>query len=91
VAPALDYRLGLVLAGSVFVMVVSCILVLGLVSGTVAGFSPLSLALPAAILAGRLRWSWRYSVCMPFMFPVFHYALLNSTFITSRQGGIRWR
>ena len=28
---------------------------------------------------------------MPFMFPVFLYALLNSTFVTIRQGGIRWR
>jgi hypothetical protein len=25
------------------------------------------------------------------MFPVFWYALLNSTFVTLRQGGIRWR
>jgi hypothetical protein len=25
------------------------------------------------------------------MFPVFLYALLNSTFVTLRQGGIRWR
>jgi len=28
---------------------------------------------------------------MPFMFPVFLYALLNSTFVTLHQGGIRWR
>ena len=26
-----------------------------------------------------------------FMFPVFWYALLNSAFVTLRQGGIRWR
>ena len=25
------------------------------------------------------------------MFPVFLYALLNSTFVALRQGGIRWR
>jgi hypothetical protein len=25
------------------------------------------------------------------MFPVFLYALLNSTFVTLHQGGIRWR
>ena len=25
------------------------------------------------------------------MFPVFLYALSNSTFVTLRQGGIRWR
>ena len=56
-----------------------------------AGFSPLSLILPAGILARRLGWSWPCAVCMPFMFPVFLYALLNSTFVTLRQGGIRWR
>jgi hypothetical protein len=25
------------------------------------------------------------------MFPLFLYAVLNSTFVTLRQGGIRWR
>jgi hypothetical protein len=92
---AVDYRTGLVLAGSVFVILVSTILVLGLISGTVAGLtaalSPLSLILPAAILARRLSWSWRGAVCVPFMFPLFLYALLNSAFVTLRQGGIRWR
>ena len=92
---ALDYRTGLVLAGGVFVILVSTILVLGLISGTAAGLvavlSPLSLILPAAILARRLGWSWPGAVCMPFMFPVFLYALLNSTFVTLRRGGIRWR
>lgn len=92
---ALDYRTGLVIAGSVFVILVSAILVLGLISGTpagvVAGLSPLSLILPATILARRLRWSWPCAVLVPFMFPVFLYALLNSTFKTLRQGGIRWR
>jgi len=92
---ALDYRLGLVLAGSVFVILVSTILILGLLSGTVAGLaaalSPLSLILPAGILARRLGWSWPSAVYVPFMFPLFLYAVLNSTFVTLRQGGIRWR
>jgi glycosyltransferase involved in cell wall biosynthesis len=92
---ALDYRLWLALAGSIFVMLVSTILVLGLLSGTPAGlvaaFSPLSLILPAAILARRVGWSWPCAVLVPFMFPVFLYALLNSTFVALRQGGIRWR
>lgn len=91
----LDYRLGLVAAGSVAVMLVSTTLVLGLVSGTAAGLaaglSPLSLILPAAILARRLGWSWPCAICTPFMFPVFLYALLNSTCVTLRQGGVRWR
>ncbi len=92
---ALDYRTGLVLAGSVFVILVSTILILGLLSGTGAGLaaavSPLSLVLPAAILARRLDWSWLGAVYVPFMFPLFLYALLNSAFVTLRQGGIRWR
>ena len=90
---ALDYRLGL--AGSVAVTLVATLLVLGLLSGTTAGFtaafSPLLQSLPAAILARRLAWSWPCAVCMPFMFSVFIYTLLNSTFVTLRQGGIRWR
>jgi glycosyltransferase involved in cell wall biosynthesis len=92
---ALDFRLGLVVAGSVAVVLVSTILVLGLISGTAAGvaaaFSPLLQTVPAGVLARRLGWSWSCAACMPFMFPVFLYALLNSTIVTLRQGGIRWR
>jgi len=92
---AVDYRTGLVLAGSVFVILVLTIVALGLMSGTVAGLaaalSPLSLILPAAILARRLGWPWAVAVCVPFMFPLFLYAVLNSTLVTLRQGGIRWR
>ena len=92
---AVDYRLGLVLAGSTFVLLVFTILILGLLSGTVAGItavlSPLSLILPAGILARRLGWSWLTALYVPFMFPLFLYAVLNSAFVTLRQGGIRWR
>lgn len=92
---ALDYRVGLVVAGSGFVILIFGILVLGLMSGTAAGLaaalSPLALILPAAILARRLGWSWPSAVYVPFMFPLFLYALLNSAFVTLRQGGIRWR
>ena len=92
---ALDFRVWLVLAGSLAVILVTCILVTGLLTGTAAGLaaglSPLSQILPAAILARRLGWSWPCAVYMPFMFPVFLYTLLNSTFVTLRQGGIRWR
>jgi len=92
---AVDYRTGLVLAGSMFVLLVSALLVLGLISGTLAGFavalSPLTLILPARILARRLGWSWLPAVYVPFMFPLFLYAVINSTFVTLRQGGIRWR
>jgi cellulose synthase/poly-beta-1,6-N-acetylglucosamine synthase-like glycosyltransferase len=92
---ALDYRLGLVLAGSAFMVLVSALLIMGLMSGKVAGIaaglSPLTLILPAGILAHRVGWSWPCAILVPFMFPVFQYAVLNSTFVTLRQGGIRWR
>jgi len=92
---ALDYRLGVVLAGTVFMMLISTILILGLVSGTVMGlaatFSPLLFILPAGILTRRLGWSWPSAVCLPFMFPVFLYSLLNSVCVALSQGGIRWR
>jgi glycosyltransferase involved in cell wall biosynthesis len=92
---AVDYRIGLVLAGSVFVILAFAILALGLVSGTLAGIaaalSPLSLICPSAILARRLGWRWAVAVCVPFMFPLFLFSVLNSTFVTLRQGGIRWR
>ena len=92
---AIDFRVGLVLAGSALVILVSSIIVWGLMTRTAAGlaaaFSPLSLILPAAILARRLGWAWPCAIFTPLMIPVFWYALLNSTFVTLRQGGIRWR
>ena len=51
------------------------------------GLAPFSVILPAR----RLGWSWPCALLIPFMFPVFLYALLNSTFVTLRHGGIRWR
>lgn len=92
---AVDYRTGFVLAECAFVLLVFALVALGLGSGTLPGLaaalSPLSLVLPAAVLARRLGWPWPVAVCVPFMFPLFLYAVLNSTFVTLRQGGIRWR
>lgn len=92
---ALDYRLGVAMAGIGVVIMVCALLVLGFLSGTpagiVAGLSPMSLVIPAAILARRVGWSWPCAIWMPFMLPVFWYALLNSAFVTLLQGGIRWR
>jgi glycosyltransferase involved in cell wall biosynthesis len=92
---ALEFRLWLVLAGSLFVILVLAVIISGLIAGTVpgliAGLSPLLLTLPGAILARRLGWAWYCAIGVPFMFPVFLYALLNSTLVTLRQGGIRWR
>jgi hypothetical protein len=92
---ALEYRTWMVLAGSALVLLLSVILILGLLSGTVSGWfvalAPLSLIVPGLVLARRLGWSWTSALLIPFLFPVFHYALVNSAFVTLRQGGIRWR
>jgi glycosyltransferase involved in cell wall biosynthesis len=91
----LDFKLYLVLAGTLFTVLVLSILIAGLVTGTaaglVAGLSPLSLILPAGLLAQRLGWSWLGALGVPFMIPVFWFSLLNSTWVTLRQGGVRWR
>jgi hypothetical protein len=85
----------MVLAGSAFVLLLSFILILGLLSGTVAGWfaalSPLSLIVPGLVLARRLGWSWTSALLIPFQFPISYFALVNSAFVTLRQGGIRWR
>jgi len=92
---ALDFRLWLVLLSSAALILLGCTLVLALMTGTAAGIvaacSPLSLILPAGILARRVGWSWPCGVLAPFMLPVLFYAQLNSTLVTLRQGGIRWR
>jgi cellulose synthase/poly-beta-1,6-N-acetylglucosamine synthase-like glycosyltransferase len=92
---AMDYRHWIALAGSMFVIFVFSILVFALMSGRtigwIAAFSPFLMILPAGILARRLGWPGPCAILMPFMFIVFLYALLNSTFVTLRQGGIRWR
>jgi glycosyltransferase involved in cell wall biosynthesis len=91
----LDFRLWLVLLGSMTTFMIIAVLVAGLLSGTAAGWaaacSPFLLCLPAGILARRIGWPWVCACFMPFMIPVFLYALLNSTFRTLRQRGIRWR
>jgi len=83
------------LAGGAFVILVLSIIVWGLMTRTAAGLaaacSPLSLMLPGAIVARRLGWAWPCAIFTPLMIPVLWYALLNSTFVTLRQGGIRWR
>ncbi|MCI0538950.1 MAG: hypothetical protein L0Z50_27400 [Verrucomicrobiales bacterium] len=91
----LDFRLELVAAGGVAFVLVSTILILGLMSGTAPGIaaalSPWLFSVPAGILARRLDWSWPCALLVPLMFPVFLYALFNSTFTTLHRGGIRWR
>jgi ATP/ADP translocase len=92
---AIDFRFGIVVVCILFSLGVTTILISGLLSGTVIGLiaalSPLLGFFPATILARRLGWSAFTALRAPFMVPVFMYALLNSTFVTLRQGGVRWR
>lgn len=92
---ALGFRLEFALALSVAAILVFTVIVLGLIAGTAAGFiaafSPLTLILPASILGRRMGWTWPCAVFVPLMVPVDLYAMVNSTWVTLRQGGVRWR
>lgn len=63
----------------------------GTAAGMAAGLMLLSLMLPAGIFARRLGWALSGAALAPFIFPLLFYAILNSTLVTIRQGGIRWR
>ena len=92
---AIDFRVGIVVAAVLFTLAVIAVCVAGLFSGTAAGllaaFSPLLGIAPAAALARRSGWPWTSALATPLMLLVFMYALLNSTVITLRDGGVRWR
>jgi hypothetical protein len=92
---ALEFNALFAFGVSAFFTLLLCVVALGVVSWTRAGIaaalSPLLLIAPAAILAERIGWSRRAALGTPFMIPVFICGLLNSTFTTLRQGGIRWR
>ena len=49
------------------------------------------MGLPAWILARRLGWSMVGAALTPFIFPALLYAIVNSAWVTLRQGGVRWR
>lgn len=92
---AADYRILPVVALAVIapIMVGSPILGAGSGSwlGVVAAIAPLTLSLPALVLARRLRWPARVAALAPLMQPLLATAFLNSAWVTLRRGGIRWR
>jgi glycosyltransferase involved in cell wall biosynthesis len=92
---AIDYRSGIALGASGIGILLLCAAVLGpftwTVSGLAAGIAPFTFILPAWCFAQKLAWSWRAAVLTPFIFPVLLFAMLNSVFVTLRQGGVRWR
>ena len=63
----------------------------GTPAGIAAGFGLLSMILPAGVVARRLGWPPLSALATPFYFPLIFYAILRSTVLTLRQGGIRWR
>jgi cellulose synthase/poly-beta-1,6-N-acetylglucosamine synthase-like glycosyltransferase len=92
---AVDFRLAPVVAGAIVVTLIFGTSIAGLLMGTAAGIAaglaPLSLAVPAAIFAQRLGWSAGSAAITPLFYPVLFFALVKSTFVTLRQGGVRWR
>jgi glycosyltransferase involved in cell wall biosynthesis len=63
----------------------------GTPAGAAAGLALASLMVPTAMLARRLGWPWRHAALTPLVFPALFYAVLKSTVVTLRQGGVRWR
>ena len=90
-----NFSVLIVLLGTSFTLLLFGLLIAGLFSGTWAGLaaslSPFLLVVPWRYLARRINWNWTSALLVPFMLPVFLYSLLNSTYITLRQGGVRWR
>jgi len=92
---AVDYRTFAAL-GSVVVGITGWVsAVVGPFTGTAAGLAAglglLSLMAPAAVVTRRLGWSLTAALMTPFIFPALFYAVFNSTRVTLRQGGVRWR
>ncbi len=92
---AMDYRLGAVVAVVLILPTLWGLAILGLFTtslmGIIAGVALFSLIVPASVAARRLGWSVGPALITPVVFPMLFYAILRSTFITLRQGGIRWR
>jgi glycosyltransferase involved in cell wall biosynthesis len=92
---AMDFRLAAALAAGLVGMLFWCAAIIGPFTGTAvgvaAGLAMLSLAVPAYIFARRLGWGGASALLTPLIFPVLFYAMLNSAWVTTRQGGIFWR
>ncbi|MEN9663505.1 MAG: hypothetical protein RL324_2454 [Verrucomicrobiota bacterium] len=92
---ALEFRLAVALGLGLGGLLVWLAAIVGPFTGTrtglAAGLALWVVMLPNAILARRLGISLHRAVLAPLMFPALFYALLVSTLVTVRQGGIRWR
>jgi hypothetical protein len=92
---AMDFRLAAALTGGLGAMLIWCAAIVGPFTGTAAGVAAelamLTLSVPAYVFARRLGWDAASALLTPFVFPVLFYALLNSAWVTTRQGGVFWR
>jgi cellulose synthase/poly-beta-1,6-N-acetylglucosamine synthase-like glycosyltransferase len=59
--------------------------------GLACGLSPFLLCIPAARGAPRVGWSPAVGLLVPFFYPLPMYAMVRSTVLTLRRGGVRWR
>jgi glycosyltransferase involved in cell wall biosynthesis len=92
---AIDFRFAAALAAGLGGMLVWCAAIVGpftgSVAGVAAGLAMLTLSIPAYVLARRLGWNGTSALLAPLVFPVLFYAMLNSAWVTTRQGGVFWR
>lgn len=92
---AVDFHVEIVIAGAAAALIAGSIVIAGFFSRTWVGLAPTFALIfgtfPAAILARRVGVSVVPALITPSMFCVMWYSLLNSTFITLRRGGVRWR
>jgi glycosyltransferase involved in cell wall biosynthesis len=92
---AIDYHTGLAIGLGIIAALLALITMAGAFTGTWAGMAaPLAwflLVLPAAVCARRLGWGMGGALMTPFVYPLLLYSFMNSTVITLRQGGVRWR
>ena len=92
---ALDYNVTFAIVTGPIMMLLWLAAILGLFSGqflgTVAGVSLLFMIAPAFLLARLLNWKVRGALFAPFAFVALNYAIMRSTYVTLRQGGVKWR
>jgi glycosyltransferase involved in cell wall biosynthesis len=90
-----DFRLAFALAAGLGGLLFWCVAIVGpltaTASGIAAGLAMLTLSVPAYVLARRLGWSLPSALLTPLIFPALFYAVLNSAWVTTRQGGVSWR
>ena len=92
---AMDFRLAAALAGglggTLFWLAAIVGPFTGTAAGVAAGLAMLTVSIPAYAFARRLGWGGASALLTPLIFPVLFYAMLNSAWVTTRQGGVFWR